>query len=86
MEGIGAGILVSFVALLITALGMKKKSDDTYVEALKTRADLAEETAEREALKSARLQAALDSAIEREHLANRQIARLWRENDELRRG
>lgn len=84
MEGLGAGLLVSFVALLITALGMKRKSDDAYLANLIARMDLLEESAERKDKEIARLLADNEAKDFREQQLNRQIARLWRELDGLR--
>lgn len=85
MEGLGAGLIVSFVALLITALGMKKKGDDAFVSGLVERADFLEEQNERKDREIARLLADNDEKDAREQRLNRQIAALWREIDDLRR-
>lgn len=85
MEGLGAGLLVSFVALLITALGMKKKGDDAYITGLVERVELLEESAERKDKEIARLLADNELKERTEHRLNRQIAQLWRELDEARR-
>lgn len=85
MEGLGAGVLVSFVALLITALGMKKKGDDAYITGLVERVELLEESAERKDKEIARLLADNELKERTEHRLNRQIAQLWRELDEARR-
>ena len=85
MEGLGAGILVSFVALLITALGMKKKGDDAYISGLVERVDFLEESSERKDKEIARLIADNEAKDYREQQLNRQVARLWRELDEVKR-
>ena len=72
------------MALLITALGMKKKGDDAYVSGLVERVALLEESNARKDVAIARLEADKLSAIDREQQANRAVARLWREIDDLR--
>lgn len=86
MEGLGAATIVGFVALIITALGMKKKADDAYIDGLIARVDKQDERLERQNKEIEELKAEVLACHREKEDQQRQIWRLFNELEELKRG